>query len=149
MFGFGLGPQLGSVVTMDSMAARSGAAHSSTISSAFSNVHLMRSLFTISSCAALYRHPAISDQHASSTSQGNKQTTRAAIEFYGPDRAKWLGPLSEGATPDYLTGEFPGEHPYMPKSMISCPSFRRPCLTAIMQYLEGFVASGRQVVLIL
>jgi hypothetical protein len=23
--------------------------------------------------------------------QGNKQVTRAAIEFYGPDRAKWLG----------------------------------------------------------
>jgi len=42
--------------------------------------------------------------------KGNKQTTRAAIEFYGPDRAKWLGPLSEGATPDYLTGEFPGDY---------------------------------------
>ena len=23
--------------------------------------------------------------------QGNKQVTRAAIEWYGPDRAKWLG----------------------------------------------------------
>jgi len=43
-------------------------------------------------------------------SKANKQTTKAAIEFYGPDRAKWLGPLSEGSTPDYLTGEFPGEH---------------------------------------
>ena len=26
-----------------------------------------------------------------SSMQGNKQVTRAAIEFYGPDRAKWLG----------------------------------------------------------
>jgi len=43
-------------------------------------------------------------------SKANKQTTKAAIEFYGPDRAKWLGPLSEGSTPDYLTGEFPGDY---------------------------------------
>ena len=31
--------------------------------------------------------------------------TRAAVEFYGPDRAKWLGPLSEGSVPSYLNGE--------------------------------------------
>jgi hypothetical protein len=39
-----------------------------------------------------------------------KTTTRAAVEFYGPDRAKWLGPYSEGVVPSYLRGEYPGDY---------------------------------------
>lgn len=37
--------------------------------------------------------------------QGTRQVTRAAVEFYGPNRAKWLGPFSEGDVPSYLKGE--------------------------------------------
>ena len=29
---------------------------------------------------------------------------------YGPERNNWLGPFSDASTPDYLTGEYPGDY---------------------------------------
>jgi hypothetical protein len=40
--------------------------------------------------------------------QGSRQVTKASVEFYGPDRAKWLGPLTDA--PSYLQGEYPGDY---------------------------------------
>lgn len=42
--------------------------------------------------------------------RGTRQVSRAAVEFYGPNRGLWLGPFSENEVPDYLTGEFPGDY---------------------------------------
>jgi hypothetical protein len=47
---------------------------------------------------------------AKPATRGTKQVTKASVEFYGPDRAKFLGPFSDGVTPSYLKGEYPGDY---------------------------------------
>ncbi len=57
----------------------------------------------VASCLTNTQQPRVLTG-APGRAQGTRQVTRAAVEFYGPDRAKWLGPLSEGSVPSYLNG---------------------------------------------